>query len=297
MFGTLREKMAKTRSAFKQRLDALVKSGKPREEILDDLAEALILADVGVNATEKIIASLRERTRKTDAFPEIREALKADLVERLTRPATAASPAGKPAVWMIVGVNGGGKTTTIAKLARRFRDQGRVVGLAAADTFRAAAQEQLALWGRRLGLDVVTGRYGGDPASVAFDAVRHAISRGQDLVLVDTAGRVHTNVNLMQELEKIRRVIGREVPGAPHEILLVLDAGIGQNALVQAREFLKVSGITGIALTKLDGTAKGGIVIAIADELALPIKYIGTGEGEEDLLDFSPAAFVDALFE
>ncbi|MDD8026420.1 MAG: signal recognition particle-docking protein FtsY [Acidobacteriota bacterium] len=300
MFGNLRDKLSKTRSALKQRLDSLVKSGKPREEILDDLAEALILADVGVAATEKIIASVRERTSKTDGFPEIREALKADLVERLSRAAAApgpAAPAGRLAVWMIVGVNGGGKTTTIAKLARRFRDEGRSVGLAGADTFRAAAQEQLAVWGERLGLDVVKGRYGGDPASVAFDAVHHALRTGQDIVLVDTAGRVHTNANLMQELEKIKRVLGREVPGAPHEILLVLDATIGQNALVQAREFLKVSGITGLALTKLDGTAKGGIVVAIADELSLPIKYVGTGEGEDDLIDFSPAAFVDALFE
>jgi fused signal recognition particle receptor len=302
MLGNLREKLSKTRSAFKQRLDALVKSGKPREEILDDLAEALILADVGVTTTEKIIDSLRVRTRKTDGFPEIREALKADLIERLSRGMSAASAAGaspspKPAVWLIVGVNGGGKTTTIAKLARRFRDEGRSVGLAAADTFRAAAQEQLAVWGERLGLDVIKGRYGGDPASVAFDAVQHALRKGLDLVLVDTAGRVHTNANLMQELEKIKRILGRELPGAPHEILLILDATIGQNALVQAREFLKVSGITGLVLTKLDGTAKGGIVVAIADELGLPIKFIGTGEGAEDLVDFSPAAFVDALFE
>ncbi len=305
MLNKLREKLFKTRTALKARLDDLVKSGKPREEILDDLAEALILADVGVTAAEKIIDSVRDRTRKTDGFPEIQEALKADLVERLARggsgaPDASAFPspgAPKPAVWLIVGVNGGGKTTTIAKLARRFRDEGRTVALAAADTFRAAAQEQLSVWGARLGLDVIKGRYGGDPASVAFDAAHHAKSKNLDLLLVDTAGRVHTNANLMQELEKIKRILGREIPGAPHQILLVLDAAIGQNALVQAREFLKVSGITGLVLTKLDGTAKGGIVVAIADELALPIKYVGTGEGEDDLIDFSPAAFVDALFE
>jgi fused signal recognition particle receptor len=303
MLNKLREKLFKTRTALKARLDDLVKSGKPREEILDDLSEALILADVGVSATEKIIDSVRARTRKTDGFPEIQEALKADLVERLSRggsgaPDVAPSPdAAKPVVWLIVGVNGGGKTTTLAKLARRFRDEGRTVGLAAADTFRAAAQEQLSVWGERLGLDVIKGRYGGDPASVAFDAARHAKSKSLDLLLVDTAGRVHTNANLMQELEKIKRVLGREIPGAPHQILLVLDAAIGQNALVQAREFLKVSGITGLILTKLDGTAKGGIVVAIADELGLPIKYVGTGEGEDDLIDFSPAAFIDALFE
>jgi fused signal recognition particle receptor len=305
MLNKLREKLFKTRTALKARLDDLVKSGKPREEILDDLVEALILADVGVTAAEKIIDSVRERTRKTDGFPEIQETLKVELVERLARgssgaPDAAAFPspgAPKPAVWLIVGVNGGGKTTTIAKLARRFRDEGRTVGLAAADTFRAAAQEQLSVWGERLGLDVIKGRYGGDPASVAFDAAQHAKSKHLDLLLVDTAGRVHTNANLMQELEKIKRILGREIPGAPHQILLVLDAAIGQNALVQAREFLKVSGITGLVLTKLDGTAKGGIVVAIADELGLPIKYVGTGEGEDDLIDFSPAAFVDALFE
>ncbi len=296
MFGSLRDKLAKTRRAFKERIEDLVKSGKPREEILDELAEALILADVGVAASEKVIQSVREGTRKTDGFAEVLAALKADLTARLSRLPASLDLSGKPSVWMMVGMNGGGKTTSIAKLARRFRDQGRKVGLAAADTFRAAAQEQLGIWGQRLGLPVVQGRYGGDPAAVAFDAVRSAQATGLDILLVDTAGRVHTNANLMQELEKVKRVIGREAPGAPQEILLVLDATTGQNALVQAREFLKVSGLTGIVLTKLDGTAKGGIVVAIADELGLPIKFIGTGEGEDDLIDFSPAAYVEAIF-
>jgi len=297
MFGNLRDKLAKTRLSFKQKFDDLVKSGKPREEILDELAEALILADVGVAAADKIMGAVRERTRKTDGLAEIREALKADLIERLAPFSAPAKLGPPPAVWMMVGTNGGGKTTSIAKLARRFKDEGKSVGLAAADTFRAAAQEQLVVWGGRLGLPVIQGRYGADPASVAFDAVKFAQARSLDLLLVDTAGRLHTNTNLMQELDKVKRIIGREIPGAPQEILLVLDATTGQNALAQAREFLKVSGITGIVLTKLDGTAKGGIVMAIAEELSIPIKFIGIGEGEEDLIDFSPASFVDALFE
>jgi len=296
MLGNLRDKLAKTRLAFKRRLDGLVKSGKPREEILEELAEALILADVGVAATEKSIAAVRAATLKTDGFEAVCDALKTDLAARLGRETPGLRLDASPAVVMAVGVNGGGKTTSLAKLARRFKNEGRTVGLAAADTFRAAAQEQLAVWGRRLDCPVIQGRPGADPASVAFDAVQYAKAHRLDLLLVDTAGRIHTNANLMQELDKIRRVIGRELPGAPHETLLVLDASIGQNALVQAREFLKVSGLTGIMLAKLDGTAKGGIVVAIADELGLPIKLVGTGEGEEDLLDFSAVEFVDALF-
>jgi fused signal recognition particle receptor len=296
MFGTLRDKLSKTRLAFKQRLNSLVKSGKPREEILDDLAEALILADVGVAAAGKIIDSLRAKTLKSDGFAEILEPLKADLTTRLSNGAAGLRLESAPAVWMAVGVNGGGKTTSLAKLARRYKNEGKKIGLAAADTFRAAAQEQLAIWGTRLELPVIQGRYGADPASVAFDAAQYAKAQALDLLLVDTAGRIHTNANLMQELEKIKRILGREIPGAPHEILLILDASTGQNALVQAREFSKVSGLTGIILTKLDGTAKGGIVVAIADEMALPIKFIGTGETDEDLVEFSPAEFVDALF-
>jgi fused signal recognition particle receptor len=296
MLGNLRDKLSKTRLAFRQRLDGLVKSGKPREEILDDLAEALILADVGAAAAEKIIEALRARTTKTAGFDEIQEALKADLAARLNKGTACLRLSPAPAVVMAVGVNGGGKTTTLAKLARRFRDEGRKTGLAAADTFRAAAQEQLAIWGERLGLPVIQGRPGADPASVAFDAAQYAKAQSLDVLLVDTAGRIHTNINLMQELEKIKRILGREIPGAPHEILLILDASTGQNALIQAREFLKVSGLTGIVLTKLDGTAKGGIVVAIADELGLPIKFVGTGETDEDLVEFTPAAFADALF-
>jgi fused signal recognition particle receptor len=196
---------------------------------------------------------------------------------------------------MIVGVNGGGKTTSAAKLAAFHERRGRRVMMAAADTFRAAAQEQLVLWGRRLGIPVVKGQYGTDPAAVVFDALQSFKTQKSDLLLVDTAGRIHTNTNLMNELEKIRRVIGREIPGAPQECLLVLDASIGQNAIPQAREFLKFSGLTGIFLSKLDGTAKGGSVIGIADELALPIRYVGIGESEDDILEFSPHDFIEAL--
>ena len=294
MLGNLREKLSRTRQVFKK-LEDLFQSGKRREEVLDDLAEAMILADVGVSTTEKIIEAMRERTNKDDSPSALKEALKEELSALLSKkPDTFESGPG-PSIVMMVGTNGGGKTTSMAKLARKAQGEGKKVMMAAADTFRAAAQEQLGLWGKRLDVPVIRAPYGADPASVAFDAVRSFKAQGCDLLLVDTAGRVHTNANLMNELEKIKRIIAREVPGAPQEILLVLDATIGQNALVQAREFLRFSGITGIFLTKLDGTAKGGAVIGISDELELPIKYIGVGEGEEDLVEFEAGNFVDAL--
>jgi len=195
----------------------------------------------------------------------------------------------------MVGVNGGGKTTSLAKLAYRYQLEGKNILMVAADTFRAAAQEQLTIWGKRLNIPVLKGQYGADPASVVYDAIQSFKAKGYDYLMVDTAGRIHTNVNLMNELEKIRRVISREIEGVPQEILLVLDASIGQNALIQAKQFLKFSGLTGIFLTKLDGTAKGGSVISIVDELKLPIKFVGVGEREKDILDFSPQEFVNAL--
>jgi fused signal recognition particle receptor len=207
------------------------------------------------------------------------------------RPAAADGPV----VVLMVGVNGGGKTTSAAKLAARYKRQGRRVVLAAADTFRAAAQEQLAIWGRRLNLPVVRGSYGADPASVVFDAARSFLAQRGDVLIVDTAGRIHTNANLMGELEKVRRVVARELPEARVEALLVLDATVGQNAVLQAREFLKFSGLTGVFLTKVDGTAKGGAAIAVTAELGLPIRYLGLGEGEDDLADFSAREFVEAL--
>jgi len=294
VFANLREKLARTRRVF-QKIEELFHSAKGRDEILDGLAEALILADVGVTTSEKIIDSLRAETRKGDSREVLEKTLKAELESVLSRHGARLSADGSPAVVMMVGVNGGGKTTSAAKLAAFERGRGKRVMMAAADTFRAAAQEQLVLWGRKLNIPVVKGQYGADPASVVFDALQSFKAQRGDLLVVDTAGRIHTNTNLMNELEKIRRVIAREIPGAPQDTLLVLDASIGQNALVQAREFLKFSGLTGIFLTKLDGTARGGAVIGIADELELPIRFIGLGESESDLVEFSPHDFVEAL--
>jgi len=291
---SLREKLGRTREAF-LRLGGVFQSGRPREEVLQELAEVLILADVGVTTTEKIIAGLRERTKKDDPPDVVRSRLKEELLTLLERASRPPVELPSPAVVLMVGANGGGKTTSMAKLARRFQDRGRTVMFAAADTFRAAAQEQLEIWGRKLGVPVVRGAYGADPAAVVFDALGAFRAQKRDVLLVDTAGRLHTKQNLMNEIEKISRVAARAVPGAPHEVLLVLDATTGQNALVQAREFLKFSGLTGLFLTKLDGTAKGGSVLGIADELGLPIRYVGVGETETDLLDFSPREFVDAL--
>jgi len=295
VFASLREKLSRTRNALRERLGGLFQSGQERDKLLDDLAEVLILADTGVVTTEKIIRDLKERTQKGDSPALIEAALKDELIRLLGLSTSGLALGSGPAVIMFVGVNGGGKTTSVAKLASRLLDDGKKVMLAAADTFRAAAQEQLTIWGERLGIPVIKGNYGADPASVVFEALQSFKARGLDVLLVDTAGRIHTNTNLMNELEKVRRIISREIAGAPQEILLVLDSSIGQNALVQAREFLRFSGITGIFLTKLDGTAKGGCVIAIADELSLPIKFVGVGESEKDIVEFSPLEFVDAL--
>jgi len=294
MFGSLKEKLARTRDAFRQ-VEDLFRSGRRRDEILDGLEEALVLADVGVPAAGRIVAALRAKTGKAGDEAGFERALKDELIALLSSPGGEPAAGDGPAVILMVGVNGGGKTTSAAKLAARFKREGRRVVLAAADTFRAAAQEQLAHWGGKLGIPVVKGAYGADPAAVVFDAARSFIAQRGDILLVDTAGRIHTNTNLMNELEKVRRVVARELPGARIEALLVLDATVGQNAVLQAREFLKFSGLTGLFLTKVDGTAKGGAAIAIAAELGLPIRYLGLGEGEDDLADFSPREFVEAL--
>jgi len=298
MFGSLREKLARTRDAFR-RVEDLFRSGKRRDEILEGLEEALILADVGVAASGRILEALRSGTRKDAGEAELERALKAEL-EALLAPGADGRPAEprtgpSPSVILMVGANGGGKTTSAAKLAARLKGDGKKVVLAAADTFRAAAQEQLALWGKRLGVPVFKGSYGADPAAVVFDAAHSFKAQRADVLIVDTAGRVHTNANLMNELEKVRRVVARELPDARVESFLVLDATVGQNAVLQAREFLKFSGLTGVVLTKVDGTAKGGAAVAIAAELRLPIRYIGVGEAEEDLAEFSPREFVEAL--
>jgi fused signal recognition particle receptor len=294
VFANLRDKLAKTRNAFRK-VEDLFQSGKRREEILDGLEEALILADVGVAASGRVLEALRTKTRKDAGEADLERALKDELAAMLSRRADSRLDGSGPTVILMVGVNGGGKTTSAAKLAARFKGEGKKVMMAAADTFRAAAQEQLALWGKKLGVPVVKGSYGADPAAVVFDAVQSFKAQQGDVLLVDTAGRIHTNTNLMNELEKVKRVVVREHPGARLESLLVLDATIGQNAIPQAREFLKFSGLTGIFLTKVDGTAKGGAVVAIAEELDLPIRFIGVGEGEDDLFEFSPREFVEAL--
>ena len=295
MIGNLKEKLAETRETFKERFEELLQSDKDREEILDKLAESMILADIGIHSTERIIHSIREKSKKSDSFETIKKILEEEIINTLTQFPSDFNLDHSHSVIMMVGVNGGGKTTSLAKLAYRFTKEGKNVLMVAADTFRAAAQEQLALWGKKLNIPIIQGQYGSDPASVVYDSIQSLKARSLQLLLVDTAGRIHTNTNLMKELEKIKRIISREIEGAPHEILLALDASIGQNALIQAKEFIKFSGLTGIFLTKLDGTAKGGSVISIVDELKLPIKFIGIGENEKDMLYFSPQDFARAL--
>ena len=263
----------------------------PRANSLEAVEEALLAADVGVAATARIMTAAARRPGGT-----VRERVSEEILHVLDDVASVSQTPGSPQVILVVGVNGTGKTTTVGKLAHQFQAAGQSVLVCAADTFRAAAVEQLAIWAERAGVDLVRAAPGADPAAVTFDAVSAGRARGRDIVLVDTAGRLHTRANLMAELTKIRRVVGKAVDGAPHEVWLVLDATVGQNGLVQAREFLAASGATGIVLTKLDGTAKGGVAIAIAHELRLPIRYVGVGEGIDDLIPFVPRQYVDALF-
>jgi fused signal recognition particle receptor len=270
--------------------------------VLEEFEAALISSDLGVPVAERVMNRLKEALKGTDAsqLPHVQNTLRQTLVEVLG-PASGPSfeelitRGPKPFVVLVVGVNGVGKTTSMAKLAQRLVQGKRVPLLVAGDTFRAAAIDQLQVWADRIGVELIRHRHGADPAAVAFDGIAAAKARLADVVLIDTAGRLHTKSNLMDELRKVTRVIGQALPGAPHEVLLVLDATLGQNALAQARQFRDTVGVTGLALTKLDGTAKGGIVVAIADELKLPVRLIGVGEGVEDLQDFQPRAFVDAL--
>jgi len=288
----LKETLARTRKFFAP-IEQLLTRNLSQEEILNELFELLILADIGPATSQKIIDGLKQKSRKSGQA-DLKALLKQELIDILSsEPATVNDVF--PAVWLLVGVNGGGKTTSAAKLASKYQSQGKKVMLAAADTFRAAAQEQLVLWGKRLNLPVIQGQTGADPASVVYDAVQSFKARNYDLLIIDTAGRLHTYANLMSELEKIKKVINREIPGAPQEILLVLDSTIGQNAIVQAREFNRFSGLTGVFLTKLDGTARGGSVLAVVEELKLPIKFVGLGETEKDIMEFEPEAFVEAL--
>lgn len=301
-FDKLRQGLSRTKQQFVGRFDDIVEQADKETQrsrpidvdTIEALEEVLISADVGIAATERIVTSVRERARRGES---LRDLVKQEMLAIFAAADRPVVNGARPHVTMIVGVNGTGKTTTIGKLANLFKEEGRAPLVCAADTFRAAAVEQLEIWATRAGVDIVRAKDGSDPAAVVFDAIQSGKARGRDPILVDTAGRLHTRVNLMNELDKIRRVAGRAAEGAPHEVLLVLDATVGQNGLQQAKEFMNAAGVTGIVLTKLDGTAKGGIAVAIAHDLKLPIQYVGVGEGIDDLIPFSPQEYVEAIFQ
>ena len=298
----LREGLSRTKNQIVGRFEQIVQQAdaperRTREIDLDTteaLEELLLSADVGVAATERIVTAVRTRVR---AGESLRDLVKLEILAIFSAVEPPPVSSHRPLVTLIVGVNGTGKTTTVGKLANALKASGKDPLVCAADTFRAAAVEQLAVWAERAHVDLVRAKEGSDPAAVVFDAIQAGKARGRDAILIDTAGRLHTRVNLMSELDKIRRVAARAAEGAPHEVLLVLDATVGQNGLAQAREFTSVAGVTGIVLTKLDGTAKGGIAVAIANDLKLPIRYVGVGEGIDDLIPFSAEEYVDALFQ
>ncbi|MCL2761476.1 MAG: signal recognition particle-docking protein FtsY [Desulfuromonadales bacterium] len=300
-FERLKKGLSKTSETLVGGIDRLLLGKKEIDaDTLEGLEEILITADLGVTTSVELIRNLEQKLKRNELKDgaALRAALKDDILKRMEDYAVPLkTDAASPFVIMVIGVNGVGKTTTIGKLASKFKQDGKKVLLAAADTFRAAASEQLAIWGERNGVDVIKHKEGADPSAVVFDACKAALARNIDVLIVDTAGRLHTKVNLMEELKKIFRVIGREIDGAPHETLLVLDAGTGQNALSQARLFKEAASVSGIILTKLDGTAKGGIVVAVCNELKIPLRYIGVGESVEDLREFDPKEFVDALFQ
>jgi fused signal recognition particle receptor len=303
MFKRLSERLTKTKETLVYRIDTLFLGKKEIDtELLDDLEEILITADIGVNTAQELLEEARRRLKRRElSDPQtlkkvLKEKIRAFITET-DRPAELVMPESGPFVIMVVGVNGVGKTTTIGKIAHKFTNAGQSVLLVAADTFRAAAVAQLKIWGERNNVRVVAQHEGADPSAVVFDAMDVAIAKGYDVVIVDTAGRLHTQVNLMEELKKIKRVMGKKIPAAPHEVMLILDATTGQNAISQAKLFNATVDITGLTLTKLDGTAKGGIVVNICRELKIPIRFIGIGEQLEDLRDFDPGEFVEALFQ
>jgi fused signal recognition particle receptor len=299
-FDRMKQAVSRTRESLSERIEDIVSLGKEIDrDTLDGLETTLIAADLGVSTTHQVLEKLRQQAdRKQIAdLAELKRLLKQELLAILNSTATPVKAVSAPEVILVVGVNGTGKTTTIGKLAATLRGNGKTVLLCAADTFRAAAIEQLEIWGQRTGTEVIKTKPGGDPSAVLFDALQAAKSRGTDYVIVDTAGRLHTKSNLMTELEKMKRTAERIVPGAPHEVLLVVDATTGQNGVQQARQFTQSAGVTGIVLTKLDGTAKGGVVVAISRELGLPVRYVGIGETAGDLLPFNAQNFIDALFE
>jgi fused signal recognition particle receptor len=303
----LKDSVSKTRTELSARVEQLLTGDRPVDpELLKQLESALLSADIGVRTTKEVLAALRQQVNehKIDDAGQLKQELKRQIVKILAAPAASSNggaadgPAGAPPrVIFVVGVNGTGKTTTIGKLANRLKSGGASVVLCAADTFRAAAIEQLEVWAHRAGVDVIKQKSGADPSAVIFDALSAAQSRRADVVIVDTAGRLHTKSNLMAELDKMKRTASKVVPGAPHDVLLVLDATTGQNGLNQAREFWSSAGVTGIVLTKLDGTAKGGIVVAIARELNLPIRFVGTGEQMDDLVPFDAQTYVNSLLD
>jgi len=299
-FKRLKEGLFKTHQGFVGKIDQIVAGKKTiDEDLLSELEETLITSDIGVQTAQLLLDHVTQKVRRKEL--EDADLLKKTLQEQmfqilLPQEKTIPLSSARPYVIMVVGVNGTGKTTTIGKMAQKFAAQGKSVLMVAADTFRAAAIEQLEIWGQRVGCEVIRQKSGSDPSAVVFDALKAAQSRQTEVVLVDTAGRLHTKINLMEELKKIRRIMERELPGAPHEVLLVLDATTGQNAIAQAKMFTKTVGVTGIVLSKLDGTAKGGILVAISNELKIPIRYIGIGEKIDDLREFNARDFVDALF-
>jgi len=302
VISKFRKGLEKTKAGLVDGINKVISSARRiDDDMLEEVEELLILSDVGVETAEKIIEDLRRKSKETGATDasEIINTLKEELVSLFNQTGSEGinTDQKKPYVISIVGVNGTGKTTTIGKLAYRFRSDGKKVLLAAADTFRAAAIEQLEIWAKRAGADIVHTQAGADPAAVAFDAVKAAMARQVDILLIDTAGRLHTKTNLMEELAKIHRVLQKQIPGAPHETLLVMDATTGQNGLSQARKFAEAVNVTGIVLTKLDGTAKGGIVFSIIRELDIPVRYIGVGEQIDDIEEFDPNMFVEALFQ
>ena len=297
-FSKISEGLKKTRDSLGQLFDGVFSGGSINDELFDDLEEALVLGDTGAATAAAICEELRKRVKKDGVTdPEkVREML-AEVIAEMLRGGQELNLESKPAIIMVIGVNGAGKTTTIGKLAKRFEDEGKKVVVAAADTFRAAAIEQLEVWAQRSGAEIIKHSEGSDPAAVVFDAIAAGKARHADIIICDTAGRLHNKKGLMDELAKIGRIIEREAAGSSVETLLVLDATTGQNALNQAREFGAACGITGIVLTKLDGTARGGVVIGIKQELGIPIKFIGVGEQADDLQPFDPDAFAKALFE
>ncbi len=296
-FEKLGQGLKKTRDSVFGTISQMLDAGEVTPELYEELEEQLILADTGADVAEELTERLRLRVRdarlKTGA--EARDALK-DIIQEMLTPESEMNLSGRPTVVLVIGVNGVGKTTSIAKLAHLYTGQGKKVMLAAGDTFRAAAGEQLEIWAGRANVPIIRHQDGADPAAVVFDAVQSATAKGYDMVLCDTAGRLHNKKNLMEELAKIARAVGKANPGAAVETLLVLDSVTGQNAIAQAREFVQAAGATGIILTKLDGTAKGGAVIGIREKLGLPVRYVGVGEGIDDLMEFDPAAFAEALF-